>query len=391
MPRAIRDGETREEYGRWIIAEYNKLPPITRRGQPRKPCKYKEEDGKVLCRCAKCEQYLPDEVFLSKEGNHRDACFPCHSKICKEKHKLNAEKIHAVQREIYYRDHEKTKKKKTEAARRKRREEGRPTRKQSRYEEIDGVTHRLCTCCDKMLTLDNFAKHGKVHRSQCKTCRSPKDKEWRGNNIERLKQVSKNYAKANAVHLKEKSRIYREENADKIKAAQKEYYANNSEVKRQYSREWYEKNKDKVVEYTTKNRERINERHKKRTKERIKVDKQFALGKSIRSRISSYIKQYGGTKRDHTVELLGCSIRFFMDYLESLFTDGMTWENRGAYQRGGPMTWHIDHIKPCVSFDLTDPEQQKECFSYKNCQPLWAVDNMSKNARLDWQPKEAVA
>ncbi len=39
---------------------------------------------------------------------------------------------------------------------------------------------------------------------------------------------------------------------------------------------------------------------------------------------------------------------------------------------------HVDHIKPCASFDLSDPEQQRLCFNYKNLQPLWAADNLSK-------------
>lgn len=45
--------------------------------------------------------------------------------------------------------------------------------------------------------------------------------------------------------------------------------------------------------------------------------------------------------------------------------------------------WHIDHIKPCASFDLTDPEEQKECFHYTNLQPLWAKDNLNKGAKYD--------
>ena len=37
--------------------------------------------------------------------------------------------------------------------------------------------------------------------------------------------------------------------------------------------------------------------------------------------------------------------------------------------------WEIDHIKPCASFDLSDPKEQKHCFFYKNLQPLWGEDN----------------
>ena len=62
---------------------------------------------------------------------------------------------------------------------------------------------------------------------------------------------------------------------------------------------------------------------------------------------------------------------------ESLFQSGMTWENHGKYG------WHIDHIRPCSSFDLTDPEQQKLCCHYTNLQPLWAKDNLSKGYKWD--------
>lgn len=87
-------------------------------------------------------------------------------------------------------------------------------------------------------------------------------------------------------------------------------------------------------------------------------------------------KKIDGVKADHTMDLLGCSPEFFKRHIESQFQEGMSWENQG---KGG---WHLDHIIPCDYFDLSDPEQQKICFNYKNLQPLWERDNLSKSNKL---------
>lgn len=71
-----------------------------------------------------------------------------------------------------------------------------------------------------------------------------------------------------------------------------------------------------------------------------------------------------------TIKLIGCSIEQLKQHLEKQFKLGMSWFNYGK--------WHVDHIKPCASFDLTDIEQQKQCFNYTNLQPLWAEENLVK-------------
>jgi len=75
-----------------------------------------------------------------------------------------------------------------------------------------------------------------------------------------------------------------------------------------------------------------------------------------------------------TFELVGCSRDELVSHLESKFTEGMMWDNYG--------TWHVDHIKPCCSFNLEDPEEQKKCFHWTNLQPLWAKDNTSKGGKF---------
>lgn len=84
----------------------------------------------------------------------------------------------------------------------------------------------------------------------------------------------------------------------------------------------------------------------------------------------------GEIKLGLTKRWLGCSPAELISHLEGQFQPGMSWENRGE--------WHIDHIRPLASFDLSDPEQRLEACHYTNLQPLWAADNIAKGARLDW-------
>lgn len=92
----------------------------------------------------------------------------------------------------------------------------------------------------------------------------------------------------------------------------------------------------------------------------------------IRALIKNTVVNYGGRKAAKTEELLGCTVEAAREHLERQFLPGMSWSNHGQ--------WHIDHIRPCASFeDLTRLEQQKACSHYTNLQPLWAEDNLAKS------------
>lgn len=82
-------------------------------------------------------------------------------------------------------------------------------------------------------------------------------------------------------------------------------------------------------------------------------------------------------KSGSAVRDLGCSIANLKLYLESKFTEGMSWDN---YGRSG---WHIDHIVPLSHYDLTDREQLLKACHFTNLQPLWAKDNYRKGARVE--------
>jgi hypothetical protein len=120
--------------------------------------------------------------------------------------------------------------------------------------------------------------------------------------------------------------------------------------------------------------------------ERYRIDSDYRIKRLLRGRIKKALKNQNSKKYFKTLDLLGCTPEECNKYLESKFQTSrpnhpnpnqvMTWENQGYYG------WHIDHIKPCSSFDLSDPEQQKLCFHYTNLQPLWAEDNFAKNDNM---------
>lgn len=107
---------------------------------------------------------------------------------------------------------------------------------------------------------------------------------------------------------------------------------------------------------------------------RRRIDHGFRLRMNLRHRTWTALK--GQSKSARTADLVGCTMEELRCHLERQFLPGMTWENYGKHG------WHIDHIRPCASFDLTDPEQQRQCFHYTNLQPLWAADNIRKGAKV---------
>jgi len=109
-------------------------------------------------------------------------------------------------------------------------------------------------------------------------------------------------------------------------------------------------------------------------------DSNFKIANTLRASIVGALKRQGIRKSRRTEELLGTSKINARKHIESLFKPGMTWENHGL----GMDKWHIDHKIPCASFDLKCPVQQLACCYYKNLQPLWAIDNIKKGAKLNY-------
>jgi len=150
-------------------------------------------------------------------------------------------------------------------------------------------------------------------------------------------------------------RIYYKQNRNKILNQSKIYYQNNTEIKTAYIKSWQLENKDYI------NTQR---------RERWANDEQYRLRMCLSWKINQTIQNKYKTLS--STELLGCSLEQARYHIEKQFTPEMNWDNHGD-------VWEIDHIKPCASFDLTNLEQQKECFNYKNLQPLFKTTQIAED------------
>lgn len=106
------------------------------------------------------------------------------------------------------------------------------------------------------------------------------------------------------------------------------------------------------------------------------TDPQYNVGNRLRSRMWHALVDGKGKKAAKTESLIGCTIAVLRSHIEKQFTDGMSWERLLAGEI------HLDHRRPCASFDLTKEEEQRRCFHWSNIQPLWARDNLSKGDKL---------
>lgn len=128
--------------------------------------------------------------------------------------------------------------------------------------------------------------------------------------------------------------------------------------------------------YYINNIEKINARKLKYHKRKIKESPSYHICHNIRGQV--YRALVGIRKSMPSLHLLGCSVEHLKRHISSLFQPGMNWGNYGK--------WEIDHRVPSSLFNLNDPDQQRECFGYKNLQPLWKIDNQPKGNHYDGIP-----
>jgi len=140
---------------------------------------------------------------------------------------------------------------------------------------------------------------------------------------------------------------------------------------KEHSEKYPEQRKGYDKAYRKTHKEQIN----KRQRENGKNNPTIRLTRSIRSMVNYSLN--GRKHGKHLEALVGYTLEELKAHLESLFTEGMSWEN---YGRGG---WVLDHKTPICKWDITSVECQelKDCWSLNNLQPLWELRNKEKGAK----------
>lgn len=158
-------------------------------------------------------------------------------------------------------------------------------------------------------------------------CNRAYDKKWRKNNPEKIKELNHNYYTKNKNILTSKNKLYREKNKDLLMAKKKE--------------------KQKLLR---------------------KIDTKFRILSNLRTRLCLALKKYSQTGKIASSKKYGIDYKAIIEHLKP-FPEDLS-------------KYHIDHIKPLCSFDLTNPEEIKKAFAPENHQWLTIKDNLMKGGKF---------
>jgi hypothetical protein len=192
------------------------------------------------------------------------------------------------------------------------------------------------------------------------------------------------------------SRDWKRRNAIKVKAYRSKYYQENKVREQETNAAWlaanpgFKETKLKINrEYVLKNAgkikaqrasEKVKSARRDKQNRQYATDLKFRIEKRIRASVNQGIRRVKASKCDSIQSLLGCTVDELKIHLEAQFAEGMNWDRFGEI--------HIDHKTPCISFDLTNKEEQRRCFHFSNLQPLWARDNLVKGKKIQSDAKK---
>lgn len=201
---------------------------------------------------------------------------------------------------------------------------------------------KRCGTCREIKAKSEFGSAPKMLdglRPRCKLCHNARNRDYRERNPEMARQSSRNWVARNRKRASEK--VCRWAKTEKGKATR---------------RKWAERNREHSRSWLKRHRQNIDHR----------------LHHAMSTRLNLTINGKAGRR---SRELLGFNTEELRRHLERQFTQGMSWENYGA--------WHVDHIVPLASFVIQGPDdpELRRAWALTNLRPLWAEDNRRKHAK----------
>jgi len=194
-------------------------------------------------------------------------------------------------------------------------------------------TGKKCTVCGKIKLLKEFNKRSDSkdgRQPECRECQKKRFKKWEENNPE-------------------------------------------------WSKAHYQENKEKISIYVKKHNSQLEVKTKrnKRLKKRRETDIVFKVNGIMSCIINKSLKD--GKNGRHWESLVDYTSKELIIHFESLFTEGMSWDNWGY----GNDKWNLEHRKSKKEFNITSTECQgfRDYWALPNLQPMWQLHNFRKGTK----------
>lgn len=235
----------------------------------------------------------------------------------------------------------------------------------------------VCKECGKEKPLDQFAKDGSYKLGCINICKECKN--W-AHRSEGSKKTELELRELRNKGLKRCSKCdtiksINEFGLNKRKKDGHRVYCMECERKRNREYSWTDEAQRVRKAYM------LSEGYFKRLKARYhkKMDTRpdFKTALYLRNQLYNGITGYGAVKEADFITMVGLTPTKLNKYLESQFTEGMTWDNHNRYG------WHVDHIIPMDAFNMKDPIQQRASCFYVNLRPMWGRPNIQKGAKYN--------
>ena len=218
------------------------------------------------------------------------------------------------------------------------------------------IESKICTNCREEKEISNFSKKNKLkdgtqkYQSICKKCVNEQMKYIRVTDEFKQKRIEydKEYYRINREKVLQRKKEYHIENRDDILEKKREYREKpeNKERANAYIKKYIKENRDKYYKYR-------------------RLNPHIIAWRRLLYRTLYYLKK---EKDGNTFNELQYTPQHLKEHLESLFKEGMSWNNYGE--------WEIDHIKPLTKWD--ESSLPREVNALSNLQPLWKLENIQK-------------